>query len=463
MQHQLIKNDAGWYCEACKLQWKGKPRAECPGVPYYNQIPSHLKTERDLNKENLKPTASPVGVIRYVNNNPTWLYDPTKTEQLYPYPIVRSADGLKSALELRTLNLSTKGVEPRAMHWDFVDWQLLYDPADCSIIDPELPPIYPIMERPEHLKSSIQLVGLNLRPGKAKAVGCYWHPTQAKWIFLYDPDSEGFELLDPSMPPCCAKDNLPENLIPENLLKALNLKLREGATPKAHYRQFHKHTKYKGDWLPVFCYAKADCEIVNPDLPPCYRSDNYPDVLMTLDELKDLNLAPKEGSIARGCYFHYDRPVWLYHLEDCEWNAPDHYICKTTLNRTYLLSQRWIDRIGEPDKIVDNPHHEKFAPMKLYSRKRVEAFLAENAEEYALWLFERDTYVAIFEQNREAIAAGAARAKKHRREHREQLREQQKRCLQCASGCAFPKGFLCAVHPLGLESHQIPCPDWQAR
>lgn len=44
--------------------------------------------------------------------------------------------------------------------------------------------------------------------------------------------------------------------------------------------------------------------------------------------------------------------------------------------------------------------------MHLYSQQRVEAFLAEHAQEYARWLDERDRYVQIFEINRQCIEAG---------------------------------------------------------
>jgi len=56
----------------------------------------------------------------------------------------------------------------------------------------------------------------------------------------------------------------------------------------------------------------------------------------------------------------------------------------------YLLSAKWIKRLGAPDKECTNPHHQKFASMQLYSKQRVEAFLAEHAEEYARWLDERE-------------------------------------------------------------------------
>lgn len=61
------------------------------------------------------------------------------------------------------------------------------------------------------------------------------------------------------------------------------------------------------------------------------------------------------------------------------------------------------------------------------------------------------------------VEAGRASASKSRQIQKQARREQTAQCLRCASGCAMPKGFLCAIHPMGLELHQIPCPDWTAR
>lgn len=97
--------------------------------------------------------------------------------------------------------------------------------------------------------------------------------------------------------------------------------------------------------------------------------------------------------------------------------------------------------------------------MRLYSRIRVEQFLADHAEEYANWMDERDRYVAIFERHKNAISLGQERYQEVRRKRK----EQQMRCLKCASGCATNRGFLCAIYPMGLEDWQIPCADEVAR
>lgn len=68
-----------------------------------------------------------------------------------------------------------------------------------------------------------------------------------------------------------------------------------------------------------------------------------------------------------------------------------------------MLSKTWIKKLGDPDLILDNPHYRNGSDMFLYKQSRVEQFLAENAEEYAKWLVDRDRCVAIFEANREKI------------------------------------------------------------
>lgn len=508
-KHQLQKHDNGWQCEVCRQQWKGKPRRECPGVVVYGVktfvgVPVHLKTEQQLAAQNLKPIGKPLGCV-LERDQPTWLYEQVETEQLYPYPIIEGVGELKRVCDLQARNLSAEGVEPRAMMWFSGTWVFLYQLEDCSIADPNLPPIYPWGDRPENLKTAKQLARFNLAPGSAKPRGCSWGSWENRWIWLYDPNDEGFQILDSSLPRCFRYENeVPPEFKSLGQLPLFNLKLKDPAVvPKACYRIWSQYTKHEGEWREVYLYHRDDCEIDDPALPLCYEKDNYPTELKTDKELKDLNLASASGATPRGCYREYwhtkIRTIWLYHPDDCQWQPKDQWIAKTTLQRTYLLSDGWIRRLGSPDRIAENPHHEKWSEMKLYSRQRVEAFLAENAEEYAQWLSERDRYVAIFEQNREVIAAGRARANQHRREARQaeleqrraereaerelwrersrQLeqhrlvqreadqprREQMARCLKCASGCATSQGFLCVVHPTGLDLDQIPCIDWHPR
>ena len=341
--------------------------------------------------------------------------------------------------------------------------------TDCAGV-----PVYRYHARPAHLLTEDELMAQNLKP-TAEPVATCRIMNAPYYLDLYDRNQA--EIAIPDLPPVSDRSERFAELKTVNQLERYNLK--PGNTePQGCYWSWRE-----SNW--VYLYRKEDCEIDNPELPPCYDKDEIPPDLKTQAELKKLNLGT-EGIRPRACYRYWSRysgwaTVLLFHPDDCAWQPQDRYIAKTTLRRTYLLSDRWIKRLGNPDLVADNPHHEKWTEMKLYSRQRVEAFLAEHAEEYANWLSERDRYIAIFEQNREAIEAGRTRAVATRRQARrlrlEQLRaeedarweaerpqrEQMVRCLRCASGCAMPTGFLCAIHPMGLEPHQLPCPDWTGR
>jgi hypothetical protein len=64
-------------------------------------------------------------------------------------------------------------------------------------------------------------------------------------------------------------------------------------------------------------------------------------------------------------------------------------IYKSTVKQTYGLSDGWIARIGEPDKIVQNPHYRSGMQAYLYSRARVEAFIEAHQEEYDAYQVKR--------------------------------------------------------------------------
>lgn len=247
----------------------------------------------------------------------------------------------------------------------------------------------------------------------------------------------------------------PEELRSLIELHKQNLKPKAG-TLKAGCRWLKSETTWL--WL----YDINDAEVDDPDLPPIYSWDARPPELKTPGELRQQSLSP-EGVSPKGCAWVFDKKeewgkwIYLYHPEDCQWKAKDNYISKQTLKTAYLLSDRWIFRLGSPDREVENPHYRRAAPMKLYSRQRVEEFLALHAEDYARWLDERDRYLAIAEAQKPHREAARAEAKKQK----QLVADQTARCLKCASGCATPHGFLCAIYPMGFPC--IPCPDWQER
>lgn len=353
-------------------------------------------------------------------------------------------------------------------------------------------PVHRYHDRPAHLLTEDELMAQNLKP-IAEPAATMRVMNAPYYVDLYDRSQTEIAVAD--LPPVSDRSERFADLKTINQLQRWNLK-PGNAQPQGCYWSWRD-----SEW--VYLYRREDCEIDNPELPPCHDKEQISPDLKTKDDLEKLNRSP-EGVSPRACYRYWSKysgwvTVLLWHPNDCQWQPQDRYIAKTTLRRTYLLSDHWIKRLGEPDCVADNPHHEKWTEMKLYSRQRVEAFLAQHAEEYALWLSKRDRYIAIFEQNREAIEAGRAAAVQARRQARQaevelrrtqqeaarlerQLqwealraqrdaqweadqpkREQMARCLRCASGCATGAGFLCAIYPMGLEEHQIPCPDWQER
>ena len=54
------------------------------------------------------------------------------------------------------------------------------------------------------------------------------------------------------------------------------------------------------------------------------------------------------------------------------------YCYRTTLKIVYGLTESWIKRLGEPDKVVPNPHR-RSTNSYLYLRERVEMFIEEKS------------------------------------------------------------------------------------
>lgn len=55
-------------------------------------------------------------------------------------------------------------------------------------------------------------------------------------------------------------------------------------------------------------------------------------------------------------------------------------VYKTTLKKTFGLTDSMIRELGEPDKVVKNPHYSSGPPAHLYSVERVERWVEENPE-----------------------------------------------------------------------------------
>jgi hypothetical protein len=294
-----------------------------------------------------------------------------------------------------------------------------------------------------------RLASQNLKPS-APPAGCYKKGKGKELHWLYNPDQ--VEIKDPALPRIYTWSNRPKTLQTPRQLYRYN---RKPGTPQGCIWN-------EGDW--VFLYDWKECPVDSLDLPP-YQEFGAESRLKTKAQLRKENLAPKSDAQPAAFYRVWDAEsewwvtVLLYDPAQCEWSAPDNFITASTLRSRYLLSTSWLNRIGKPDIIAENPHHPRWKPMQLYSRQRVEGWLADHSEEYADWLEKRDRYVEIFEANREAIAVG------HQQylERQQAQRNQQRQCLRCASGIAMNQGFLCVVYPLGLSPEQIPCVDFVER
>ncbi|MEO0841992.1 MAG: hypothetical protein AAF063_24200 [Cyanobacteria bacterium J06643_5] len=249
--------------------------------------------------------------------------------------------------------------------------------------------------------------------------------------------------------PAIRYDESPKGAIWDFNLYRNNLTKKREAKPIA----YHHKPSFRHD----YCYKLEDCEKWLENVPDLILTKQEKDKLgyKTKRQLEKMHLQPKPDARACGVYYwdkeEGDGFAVFYHPDDTEFFAADQFLSKTTLKKTYLLSEGWVKRLGEPDKLADNPHSYTH-PIKLYSRKRVEKCLADNAEDYCIWLDKRDTYVAIFEQNKDKIA-----------EARELVRNQQKMCLRCASSCALENGLFCVIYPSGLERYQMPCADFYER
>jgi len=79
------------------------------------------------------------------------------------------------------------------------------------------------------------------------------------------------------------------------------------------------------------------------------------------------------------------RKIALRRREDKDMHRqePQPMITISDLKRKCGLSDKWIKRLGDPDKVCVNPRYKCAAPMKLWGADRVDGFLKEHAEELA--------------------------------------------------------------------------------
>lgn len=61
----------------------------------------------------------------------------------------------------------------------------------------------------------------------------------------------------------------------------------------------------------------------------------------------------------------------------------EEYVTLADLKSEFMLSPKWIQRLGPPDTTKTNPHYRSGPPMKLWLRDRVMGFITANPEDYA--------------------------------------------------------------------------------
>lgn len=450
-------------------------------------------------------------------------------------------DGWVRDRDLYQYNLFAKDAKPLGAVWTGRDFDLLYDPKDCHLLDSSLPPVVNDLWYNERdssyigaskLRNEIGLKKDNLKPGKAKPKAVYYagecalkflHQIKEIFVCLYDPkDCEEYI----KNPPPIAPDNWwqQENLLTKSSLRKRNLK------PKPEVKAAYRYWTLDNEW--DFLYRESDCQIDDKDLPPVvnekplgfyYREElkrlNRVATIFTLaaaciwqegneglikyvppqvsgfiplyrvedSEILDSSLLPcypqenlpshlnskwawkqkeplfvlKETAIATGCFQTIEKGeiVLLYDRSQLRLHNREINISKTKLKQIYRFDSEWLEKLGKPDRLQENPVNLRFKPMQVYSRNRVETFLAENAAEYVEYLEKKRKLPQVFDHLNSAIElVGEIEDLVATRTI---AVGQYQKCLSCACGAVIPNGFLCTVHYQELK--QIPCLDYQQK
>lgn len=483
--------DLLWDIKQCEIDDVNLP-------PVYQDIPDGLRREDNLFKINKKATnnVKPKGCI-WEYDRFILLYDPDDCELIDPNlpPIVKWSCGysdsvcnkycpsyLKDKKGLTLLNLTPKNIKPVAVYHDNTNFVELYNPLDCQVLDPNLPPIKNNREDvPPDLIGDRELVKWNLKPRKNMKACCVCWKPQGGWEYFWD--IKQCEIDDATLPPVVEKK--PDHLYEQKDLAALNRWVGKNSIASACLNHW-------GTGKFILLYDPKDCELSNPNLPPCYPQDAIPDDLKSewgwqqAEPLFEL----KEDAIASGCFLKKTqqflingngtvvrKPVLLYDRTQLKIHNREVFLSRTKLKQNYHLSPKLLELLGKPNKLKANPINKHYAPVQLYSRKRVEKFLADHAEIYLNHLAKRQTYLAIFEKNRDKLLSPESRKKAQETkklkqkvpivlkqynwdENNKKVTLQSLQCLRCAYGVAGGGGFLCSVNPLGLDVDQLPCKDW---
>ena len=485
-----------WDIKQCEIDDTSLP-------PVYQEIPKHLIREDNLFKINKKVTQNtkPKGCI-WVVYYFVFLYDPEECELIDPDlpPIVKWSAGysqvivskycpsyLKDELGLKKLNLTPGNTQPVAVYYNGVIFIPLYNPLDCQVLIPNLPPIKQNLKNiPDDLMGDRELPQWNLKPREnMKGLYVFWNQTfKGGWEYFWD--IKQCEIDNLNLPPVVAEK--PDHLYEQKDLAMLNRWVGKNTIPTACFCHW-------GTEKFILLYNPEDCELSNPNLPPCYDINFIPKDLKSewgWQQAEPL-FKLKKDAIASGCFLKkidqflinnngvvVKKPILLYDRTQLEIHDREVFLSQTKLKQNYHLSPTLLKQLGKPDKYETNPINEYYAPVKLYSRYRVEKFLDDNADAYSLHLSKRDKYLAIFEKNKDKLLSPKSRQKARETkrlkkkvhkvvnqfnwdDNKKIVITQSIQCLKCASGIATNFGFLCAINPCGLDLEQMPCKDWKEK
>ncbi|NEQ40034.1 MAG: hypothetical protein F6K40_28845 [Okeania sp. SIO3I5] len=248
-----------------------------------------------------------------------------------------------------------------------------------------------------------------------------------------------------------------KNEAPEYMLQQLNRYLKDDAVPIA-YKDYPDYRNSKNRNPKYYIYSYKDTLIRDKSLPKAYKDvSDIPGNPISTKQMKEENLEPKEGAKSIGIVGFYGQKFfyWVYYYDRGDTQPGDglNYITKGRLKSEYNLSEGWIKRLGEPDKLVDNPYYKKSAPMQLYQIFRVRKFLKDNADEYSDWLIKRDRIVLNYKRN--CMIKKLNQAK---------INHQNKLCLKCKFSNFSDQGLLCKIHSTGLPDNvpmKMYCPDYK--
>lgn len=404
----FLKNEIG--LKKLNLQ----PEQARPVAVYYNKYHNHFY----LTAREFIPLYNPLDCEAYLPNLP---FEKYFSHYQIPQILNNNYHQFFSNKEIFQLNLKPReGSIPCLAIWNdnsqVQDWELFYVLLQLEILDKSLPPV--VKKQPPNLfkTNDFKLVLLNRKVTQSTPVtACIFENYTNTFTSLYK--SEDCELINPQLPICYLKEEIPQHL--------------------------------KSEWA----WRQSE---------PLYQ-------LKPNAEPKGCFLLNTRGNV-----------VALYDRSSLELHNRDVYLSKTKLKQNYYLSPKLLKLLGSPDKIEPLEIKGFAVEAHLYKRSRIEKFLADRAALYADHLAKREIYLAIFEQNKDKLLSPLARAKAKRTKkykkkapvvtqqfdwdiHQKKVLAQSIKCLQCASAIASPDGFLCVIHPYGFDPDKIPCSDWQAK